>query len=155
MIKEETIRQIAEEHFRGSKLFLVDVIVRPGNNFELLIDSDDSVSIGDCEELNRLLEDTLDRDVEDFALTVSSAGIGQPLKLFRQYKKLVGKSVEVVLKNGVKVRAQLKDATEDTITLTYEERVKLEGQKRPQMVERIQEYKLEDVKSTIEFLDYT
>ena len=135
-------------------MFVVDVKCSPANEVELLIDSDESVSIDACVELSRAIEAELDRDVEDFELTVASAGVGQPLKVFRQYKKLEGKPVEVVLKNGMKILAELRAAAPEAITLAYREKVAVEGRKRKQEVEVVKEYSMEEVKTTREYLDF-
>lgn len=155
MLKPETVKEFIEEHLKGSKLFMVDMNFHSGNNIELFIDSDESVSINDCSELTRAFEERFDRDEVDYSLVVNSAGIGQPLKLYRQYRKLIGRPVEVILKSGIKVTAELREATEDQITLAYEERVREKGMKRPQLVERVKSYSLDEVKSTVEILDYS
>lgn len=70
------------------------------------------VAIDACVRLSRSIEEELDRDEEDFSLTVASAGIGSELKCLRQYRKLVGSTVEVLLTSGIKVLAKL-DAADD------------------------------------------
>jgi ribosome maturation factor RimP len=92
--------------------------------------------------------------VEDYELTVASAGVGQPLKVFRQYQKLVGKPVEVLLDGGIKIVAELRAATPESITLAWTEQVAAEGSKRKQAVERMEEYPLAGVKWTKEWLDF-
>ena len=154
MIDCQKIVSAAEEALQGTDLFVVECTCTPANEVELLIDSDTSVSIDACAELNRKIEALLDRDTEDFSLTVASAGIGSELKLHRQYVKLIGKPVEVLLKSGVKLLATLQDATPSAITLVYEEKVAVEGKKRKQTVETVKEYALEEVKYTKEHLDY-
>lgn len=154
MMDTAKIRALAEERLAGSDLFVVDVTCSPANEVEVLVDSDSSVAIEDCVELSRAIEASLDRDAEDFALTVSSAGIGQPLRMLRQYRRLIGRPVEVVLLNGVKLLAELRDATEESVTLAYEEKVAVEGKKRKQLVETVREYPLSEVKSTREYIDF-
>lgn len=138
----------------GSDLFIVDVKVSPANDVELTVDSDTSVSIDTCVELSRSIEAEFDREQEDFSLMVASAGVGQPLKVLRQYRKLIGKPVEVVLKDGVKILAELRDAAEDSITLSYTEKVAVEGKKKKVEVEIIKTYPLDEVKTTKEYLDF-
>lgn len=154
MLDLDKMRETAERQLEGTDLFVVDLKAVPGNVVELLIDSDGSVAIDDCVAVSRAIDAEFDREVEDFELTVASAGVGQPLKVFRQYKKLVGKPVEVVLKNGMKIIAELRDATPDTITLAYTEKVAVEGRKRKEDVERVNTYTLEEVKTTKEYLDF-
>lgn len=86
-------------------MFVVGCTCTPGNEIELLIDSDTSVAIEACAELSRAVEAEFDRDEEDFSLTVASAGIGSELKSLRQYRKLIGGTVEVLLNSGIKMLA--------------------------------------------------
>ena len=154
MIDAYEIKEIAEKFMAGSDLFVVDVKVSPSNDIELTIDSDTAVSIDTCAELNRILEEAFDREEEDFSIMVASAGIGQPLKVFRQYKKLIGKPVEVVLKDGTKILAELRDADTENITLAYPEKVAVEGKKKKIEVENVKTYPLDQVKTTKEYLDF-
>lgn len=154
MLDLNKIRETAEEKLDGTELYIVELKSSPVNVIELLIDSDGSVGIDDCIALSRAINEKFDREVEDYELTVASAGIGQPLKVFRQYRKLLGKPVEVVLKNGTKIVAELRDATPESITLAYPEQVAVEGKKRKETVERVREYPLDEVKWTKEHLDF-
>ncbi len=154
MIDKHKIEEIASGLLGDGELFLVEVNITPGNEIEVVIDSDSSVDIDDCVELSRAIEEKLDRDEEDFELTVASAGIGQPLRILRQYLKLIGSPVEVVLCNGTKILAELRDADEHSVTLAYKEMRAVEGRKRKQEFEVVQTYPLEEIKSTKEYLDF-
>lgn len=138
----------------GSDLFVVSCTVSPANEVELLIDSDTSVAIDACVALSRAVEAEFDREVEDFELMVASAGIGSELKTLRQYRKLVGKSVEVLLKSGVKVLALLDEVTEQGVTLSYEEKQAVEGKKRKELVKVTRSYSFDEIKYTKEWLDF-
>ena len=135
MIDCEKILAIAERELEGTDLFTVSCKCSPSNEVELLIDSDTHVTIERCVELSRTIEAEFNRDEEDFSLTVASAGIGSELKNIRQYRKLIGQSVEVLLLSGVKVLAKLDEVTEDGITISYEEKQAVEGKKRKVLVE--------------------
>ena len=89
MIDTKKIIAAAERHLRDTDMFVVDCTCTAGNEVELLIDSDTSVSIDACAALSRAVEAEFDRDAEDFSLTVASAGIGSELRHPRQYAKLV------------------------------------------------------------------
>lgn len=154
MIDCQKIISAAEEMLAGSDLFVVECTCSPANEVELLIDSDTSVSIDHCAELNRKLEALLESEYDDFALTVASAGIGSDLKKPRQYAKLLGHSVEVLLNSGVKILAVLDAADEGSITLSYDEKVAVEGKKRKETVRTVKTYALDEVKYTREYLDY-
>ena len=104
--------------------------------------------------LSRAVEAEFDRDAEDFSLTVASAGIGSELKNLRQLRKRIGGPVEVLLANGVKILAQLDDAGDEGITLSYEEKQLVEGKKRKQLVKVERRYAFDEVKSIREYLDF-
>lgn len=154
MIDTEHIQKLVEERLAGSDMFLVELRRLPGSVIEIIVDSDTSVGIDRCAELSKAVEAGLDRDAEDFELTVMSAGIGQPLKLLRQYRNLIGSDVEVVLLDGTKLLAELKEATEEKITVEYPEKVAVEGKKRKETVMRRCEIPLLDIKTTKEHLNF-
>ena len=154
MIDVTRVREIAETQMEGTDLFVVEVRVSPANEIVVTVDSDTQVGIDRCVELSRSIEGALDREQEDFELTVMSAGIGQPLKMLRQYRKLIGRPVEVILKDGGKIVGNLTDASESSIAVEYEERVVVEGKKRKQLVTTRRELSLDEGKSTCEYLDF-
>lgn len=154
MIDTQKIIAIAEKLMEGTDLFVVGCTCTPGNEIELLVDSDTSVSIDACANLSRSIEAELDRDEEDFSLTVASAGIGSELKSLRQYRKLIGNSVEVLLQNGIKLIAHLDEANDEGITLSYEEKQTVEGKKRKQLVTVTRTYRFDEIKYTKEYLDF-
>ena len=154
MIDAKSVIEIAERHLADSDMFVVECKVSPMGDIELLIDSDTAVKLEDCAALNRAIEAELDREVEDYSLMVASAGIGSELKQLRQYKKILGSSVEVLLKDGMKILAKLDDANEEGITLSYEEKQLVEGKKRKVTVEVTKEYRWEEVKYVKEYLDF-
>ena len=154
MIETKKIIEAAERHLEGSDMFVVECTSTPGNEIELTIDSDTSVGIDACVALSRAVEADLDRDAEDFSLTVASAGIGSELKSLRQYRKLAGKSAEVLLTSGVKILAKLEEVTDEGITLSYEEKQAVEGRKRKQPVKVTRSYPFAQIKYTKEWLDF-
>ena len=145
---------VAEKALEGTDMFVVDYTITPDNTIDIVLDSDTRVSIDACAMLNHAIGDAFNRDEEDYSLTVASAGIGEPLKLVRQYKKLIGSSVEVLLKSGVKILATLDDVTDEAITLSYEEAVVVEGKKKKQMQRTTHTYAFDEIKWTKEYLDY-
>ena len=141
------IASAANRFTEGTDLYLVEVKVSPMNEVEVVVDSDTSVSIDQCVALSRAIEAEFDRDVEDFELSVMSAGIGQPLKLLRQYQKAIGQPLEVVMKDGMKYAGILETADERAIVVKWEERQLVEGKKRRQTVEVRKELPLDQMKS--------
>ncbi|MBO5672017.1 MAG: ribosome assembly cofactor RimP [Alistipes sp.] len=154
MIDINKVTEIAERHLAGSDMFVVECKATPMGEIELLIDSDTAVKLEDCAALNRAIEAELDREVEDYSLMVASAGIGSELKLLRQYRKILGSSVEVLLKDGIKLLAKLENADEQGIAISYEEKQLVEGKKRKQTVQVSKEYKWEEIKYVKEYLDF-
>ena len=154
MIDTKKITAIAERMLADTDLFVVDCSCSPGNEVELTIDSDTSVGIDACASLSRAIEAELDREEEDFSLTVMSAGIGSELRSLRQYRKLVGSPVEVLLANGVKILAKLDAVDEQGITLSYEEKQTVEGRKRKQLGTVSRTYPFAEIKYTKEWLDF-
>ena len=151
-IKE--IIKVAESALEGTDMFIVECNIAPDNTIDLVLDSDTSVSIDTCAKINHAIGDAFNRDVEDYSLTVASAGIGEELKLVRQYRKLIGQSVEVLLKNGIKVLATLYEVSEEAITISYDEAVVVEGKKKKQMQRTTHTYSFDEIKWTKEYLDY-
>ncbi|MCX4300931.1 MAG: ribosome assembly cofactor RimP [Alistipes sp.] len=154
MIQKEKIIEAAERQLADTEMFVVGCTCSAANEIELTIDSDTSVDIDACVKLSRAIEAEFDREVEDFSLTVMSAGIGSELKCLRQYRKLIGHSVEALLKNGTKILATLDAADETAITLSYEEKQIVEGKKRKQPVKVTRTYPFDEIVSTKEYLDF-
>lgn len=154
MIDTKKIVEAAERRMEGTEMFVVGCTCSPTNEIELTIDSDTSVDIDACVELSRAIEAEFDRDEEDFSLTVMSAGIGSELTCLRQYRKLLGRPVETVLKNGIKILATLDAADEAGITLSYEEKQAVEGKKRKQLVRVTRTYPFDEIVRTKEYLDF-
>ncbi len=154
MIEVKRVIEIAERHLEGSDMFVVECKITPMGEIELLVDSDTAVKLEDCAALNRAIEAELDREVEDYSLMVASAGIGSELKLLRQYRKIIGGSVEVLLKDGIKILAKLTAANEEGIELMYEEKQLVEGKKRKVIVEVTKSYAWEEIKYVKEYLDF-
>ena len=154
MIDTKKIVEAAERHLEGTDMFVVECTATPGNEICLTIDSDTSVGIDACVELSRAVEAQFDRDAEDFALTVMSAGIGSELRSLRQYRKLTGKPVEVLLTGGVKILATLEEVADEGITLSYEEKQAVEGKKKKQLVKVTRSYPFAEIRYTKEWLDF-
>ncbi|MBQ9137613.1 MAG: ribosome assembly cofactor RimP [Alistipes sp.] len=146
--------EIVEEHLQDSDVFVVECTSTPSNEITLILDADSRVSIDTCVAVSRAVDAVFDRDVEDFSLTVTSAGIGEPLKLLRQYRKIIGSPIEVLLKDGIKILATLDDATEQGITVSYDEKVAVEGKKRKELQHIVRTIAFEDIKAAKEYLDY-
>ena len=98
-------------------LYLVDLKISVGNDVLVILDGDKSLSLQDCLEASRAIEFNLDREVVDFSLQVMSPGLSEPLLLPRQYRKNIGRDLEVVLENNEKIVGELVNANEEKIEL--------------------------------------
>jgi ribosome maturation factor RimP len=104
--------------------FLVEVRIKPTNNVKVFIDADEGVILSDLIDYNRKLYKQLEESGlfpnGDFSLEVSSPGLDEPLKLFRQYKKNVGRFVDITMNDSSKKEGKLIEATEDGIVIETE-----------------------------------
>ena len=148
MIDRNVVQNIVEEWREGKDYFLVEVTVSPDDKIVVEIDHAEGVWIEDCVELSRFIESRLNREEEDFELEVGSAGIGQPFKVLQQYINHIGMEVETLTREGEKLCGVLKDADEQGFVLTVPRRIKVEGSKRPKVVEEDRAFTYEDVKYT-------
>ena len=124
MITKEQIISLAEEALQGSDRYVVNVTVSKSNVIELFLDADSSVTIDDCVEVSDYINQKLDRDVEDYELNVSSAGIDEPLLVARQYKKYIGKDLVITNKEGVKKMYRLLACSETELNVEEAEQKK-------------------------------
>ena len=148
MIDKNTVKSIVEEWLDGKEYFLVDIEISPDDRIVVEIDHADGVWIEDCVALSRYIEDHLSRDEEDYELEVGSAGLGQPFKVPQQYHCFVGKPVEVLDADGKKVKGILKAVDGNDFTVGVEEKVKVEGKKRPVKQEVDHVFQMDKVKYT-------
>ena len=130
MINKNAVEQAVNEWLEGKDYFLVEVSVSADDRIVVVIDHAEGVWIEDCADLSRYIESRIDRDEEDYELEVGSAGLGYPFKVLRQYQIHVGKPVETQQKDGHKYRGDLTAVDEESFSVTSEEKVKKEGEKR-------------------------
>src|SRR5690554_1739893 len=152
MLNKENIEKLALERINelDKGLFIVDISISPKNVIQVELDCEDgNVAILDCISVSRNIEHNLDREEEDFELSVSSAGLDKPFRVFQQYVKNVGKEVKVLLQGSSKaIEGILKQATEDGIVLETSSKEAVEGKKKKETVVRENEYKYDEIKET-------
>ena len=135
--------------------FIVDISVSKDNDIVLTIESEKGkIELDDCVSLSRYFETKFDREVQDYSLTVSSAGLDQPFKVFKQYEKALGSKVEVSLKGGKKMVAVLEAANEESITLKYSVKEAVEGKKKKELVEHVDRYTMDQVNAVKPFIEF-
>ena len=148
MIERQQVIDLTNEWLADKEYFLVDVVISKDDKITVKIDHAEGVWIEDCAELSRHIENGLNGETDDYELEVGSAGLGQPFKVIQQYKNHVGLDVEVLTKDGKKLKGILKDANDEEFTLAITKKEKVEGAKRPQIVEEDLHFAYDNVKYT-------
>jgi len=148
MITKDRIQGLIEEKIEGTDIFIVEINIKPGNKIEVFIDRDSGLALEDCLMVSRQIEGNLDREVEDFALDVSSPGVGRPLKLKRQYFKNIGRNVEIKLTDGTKLEGLMNAADEEKVVVHTRTKEEVEGKKGKKWVERDIEVPFDTISET-------
>ena len=134
MLDKAEVTRVIEQAIEGSDLFVVQVTITRDNIITVDLDSDSSVDIDQCIMVNDAVLAAFDRDVEDYELTVGSYGISSPLLVRRQYDKNIGQEVEVLTRDGRKLKGVLTAADDEGFTIEVLTKVKVEGKKRPEQM---------------------
>ena len=126
MDKQKVERLINEAIEVNQSLFLVEWSMGVGNKILVCVDGDEGVSLKECIRISRHIEhNLLEVDVErNFSLEVTSPGVGNPIHLVRQFKKNIGRSLEVITQNNEKFEGILTLADEEKIVLEWEAKEK-------------------------------
>lgn len=148
MITAEALGNTIANYLNDNGLFLVDIEISKENDITVSIEKHQGdVNIDNCIEIDRIVSANFDRDVEDYSLTVTSAGLDQPFKVLDQYLKFVGSEVEVVVKGGGKVKGILSAANNESFEITVSKMVKVEGSKKKVQQDTVTAYTYEGIKS--------
>ena len=137
MISKKKVKQLINERIEelDNGLFIVDLYISENSQIHVLLDKyEGSVSVDDCIRVSRNVEHNLDREEQDFELSVSSAGLDKPFRVFAQYKKNIGRDVKVKRKEGGKIEGTLIDATEQQIVVQNSRKEKIEGKKKKETI---------------------
>ena len=153
MITKEQIIELASEALENTDRFVVDLTVSKSNVISLYIDADSSVTIDHCVELSRFIEGRLDREVEDYELSVSSAGIDYPLLKHRQLNKYVEKELEILSKDGIKKVYKLVSFNEEKIE-AQEATIKMLGKLRKTTYGNSVELSFSDIKEIKPYINF-
>ncbi|SHF06518.1 ribosome maturation factor RimP [Mariniphaga anaerophila] len=146
MVDKKKIVELVKEKL-DENAFLVDVQVNTSNVIKVFLDSFDGLSIDRCVEISRFLENSLDREKEDFELQVSSPGLSESFRVKEQYLKNEGREVEIVTADGLKRTGLLKEVKPDFILLETSAREKVEGHKKKQLIVKEHQIDYSDIKS--------
>ena len=154
MIERNEVKTVVEEWLANNDYFLVDVTFTPDDRVVVEIDHADGVWKEDCAELSRFMQERLGEDLGNYEVEVGSAGLGQPFKVEQQYVNHVGKDVEVLTADGKKVQGILKSVDGRSFVVTVKEKQKIEGKKRPQIVDVDKAFSMDEIKYTKYLLSF-
>lgn len=157
--------------YAAGGVFLVEVSCKgsAADEIEVVVDGDGALGVGIdvCAGLSKLVEAALYAEFgeeADFALTVMSAGVGSPLKLARQYRKILNIAadrggdglVDVLFKDGRKLTGVrlVGECVPETIEVEYEVKELLPGKKRKEIVVHREVIVLADIKAVSEHLAF-
>ncbi len=98
-------------------LFLIDLKFSAADDITVILDGDNGVSVQDCLDASRAIEFNMDREEHDFSLQVMSAGLSEPLALPRQYRKNIGRDLDILLSDSTKIEGELAGVDDEKITL--------------------------------------
>ena len=146
MINKEIVTTLTEEWLQGNEYFLVDINFAADDRIVIEIDHADGVWIEDCAALSRFLQERLGEELGEYELEVGSAGLGQPFKVAQQYMNHIGDTLEVLQADGKKVQGVLKAVDAPSFTITVQEKQKVEGKKRPVLVDVDKTYQMDEIK---------
>lgn len=154
-MKKEQIIAATEAVIAARGCFLVDLSLSADNEIEIVIEKEEGiVDWEDCAAVDKVVHATFDQDEEDYALTVSSAGLDRPFKVHRQFLKAIGSLVDVKFRGGKRLVAELTAATEQDITLRYTALEAVEGQKKKQKVEHEDRCDLSEINSVTPYIEF-
>ena len=148
MIAVKEIEDLISQAIEDTAIFLISCEIKPGNVISVLIDNENDTSIVDCMKVSRGIEHNLDREIEDFSLSVSSPGLTEPFLVKKQYVKNIGRRVTVKPKEGNKVEGLLEEVTEEGIRLTDKVKERIEGRKSKHWVDKEYLFSFEEIKET-------
>lgn len=151
MISKKVIRRLAEERIEelDNGLFIVELKVSANNTITIELDKHEgNVAITDCMSVSRNVEHNLDREEQDFELSVTSAGLDKGLRVFAQYVKNIGREVKVKLNEGGKLEGIMTDATQQAITVQTTRKERIEGKKKKETIVEDHVLPMENIKDT-------
>ncbi|GAA4851254.1 ribosome maturation factor RimP [Algivirga pacifica] len=134
----QEIERMVEEYLEESEVFIVDIEIKGTHKMAVVVtlDAAGGVPIELCAKVSRKLGNELEeRELISAAynLEVSSAGVGTPLKLYKQYEINVGRKLKVSLKDGKTFEGKLEEVKEEAFKITAE--IKEKGKKKVKLEE--------------------
>lgn len=146
--KENVDLLLTEALLDKPSLFLIDLTITDAFKVIITLDDDDGVVLQDCIDISRVIDASLDREEQDYSLEVASAGVSSPLKKIRQYKKNIGRTL-IVKTNTENIEAELVEANDDFVVLSWNAREPKKVGKGKETVEKTVKILYTDIKEAI------
>ena len=151
--KEKVLELLNDALKEKPSVFLIDLSVNEANKITIILDGDTGVILQDCIDISKAIDNNLDREELDFSLEVASAGVSSPLKLVRQYKKNIGRTLKVKTASEI-IEAQLVSANDEVIELTWTAREPKKIGKGKETVVKKQEIPYSEIKEAIVTINF-
>ena len=121
-MNQAALKDIVDEALAlNESLYLIELSISVNNKVQVVVDGDNGVSLSETMRISRVINDTFDREVEDFSLEVGTPDIAHPLKVKRQYIKNLNRILKVKTKEE-ELEGTLVTADEDKIVLQWKAR---------------------------------
>jgi ribosome maturation factor RimP len=146
--KEKIFGLVADGLIEKPSIFLIDLTISDAFKVSVFLDGDNGVLLQDCIDVSRVIENNLDREEQDFSLEVASVGVGSTLKMVRQYKKNIGRTLIVKLATET-IEAELVEANDNFIILSWKAREPKKLGKGKETVQKREEIPYTDIKEAI------
>ena len=143
---EELLNNFLEER---KDLFLIDLKFSAGDDITVILDGDNGVSLQDCLDASRAIEFNMDREDHDFSLQVMSAGLSEPLSSERQFRKNIGRDLDILVNDSTKIEGELAKVDDEKITLILRYRKPKEVGKGKVDVEEEKEIPYSEIKKAL------
>lgn len=121
-MREKVTQLVNDALAEHPDLFIIDLVISADNKIAVVLDGDHGITVEDCIKMSRAVEHNLDREEEDFSLEVMSAGVSEPLTLPRQFKKNVGRTLNVITDKGETIEGKITQTTNEAVTLEWKAR---------------------------------
>jgi ribosome maturation factor RimP len=119
---QTAVKIIVDEALASNEsLYLIELSISVNNKIQVVVDGDNGVSLSETMRISRVINDTFDREVEDFSLEVTTPDISHPLKVKRQYIKNLNRILKVKTEEE-ELEGTLITADKDKIVLQWKVR---------------------------------
>lgn len=127
------LEHLVQEYLKDTDYALITLDINSQNEILIEVDRLQGVDVEFCGALNQYMVEQLDAaGVENYSLEVGSVSLTDPFKTKMQYEKNLGHDVEVLTREGKKLRGQLVSVDEDSFAVDVDTLVAVEGKKRKQ-----------------------